>query len=347
MKQQAPGMRPPFVESRPQATMADTDVSRGWRFEVHGFEHVVELGPATLLGRPRAVFLDGREVLRLPWLMSGRLRGFPFRVGTTDVVLETAVRVIGRKRSEWVFGLTVAGRHLGPPTTIRGDPRRSALVGSSRVRRRAAVMDVVGSGLLGLLAGLLVPLAASSETPKAAFFLGVIGGVFMGVLGALALLLGFLRGHLKAVRESLVGVALSVGIVIGVGAATTIGIYEEGPYTQPMIRLGVLGMGVAFLVPGLALAFVTLRSLGREPPRRRVEVLSAFGRLCFGLGLGGFGLASLASALGLWGSRLDDAGPTVGTIALGAVGLILIGCVATLVARARGATMGAPPDRLG
>lgn len=346
MKQQLPGRRQPLVEARPESAATDADVSRGWRFEVHGFEHVVELGPAAPGGRPRVVFLDGREVLRLPWLMGGELRGFPFRVGATDAVLETAIRVIDRQHSAWVFGLTIAGRHLGPPMPIRGDPRRPALVGSRRMRRRRAVIDVVGSGFMGLAAGLLVPLAARSDSPKTSFFLVTIGGVAVGVLGALALLLGFVRGHLGAVRECLMAVALGTGIVIGAGAATTSGIYE-GPHTQALIRLGVIAMGLAFLVLGLILAVIMVRSLGREVPRRPAGLLSVLGRLCFSVGLAGFGLAPLASAYGLWGARIDDTGPTVGTIALVAVGLMVIGGVAILVARAGGEPLGAPPDRLG
>lgn len=348
MRQQLPVGRPPLVESRPEPAATDRDVRRGWRFEVHGFEHVVELGPAVLGGRTRAVFLDGREVLRLPWLMGGRLRDFPFRVGVTGAVLETAVPVIGRQRGERVFGLTIAGRHLGPPMLIRGDPRRPALVGSSRLRRRGAVLDVVGSGVLGLLWGLLVPLVARSQSRlEAAFVLAGVAGLLMGVLGALALVLGVVRGQPTAVRESLIGVALGVGMVIGAGVATASGIDEEGPHWEVLIRVGVVGMGLAFLVPGLVLSFITVWSLARDVLRRRGKLLSGLGRLCFSVGLGGLGFAPLASASGLWGSRIDDAGPTVGTIALVAVGLMVVGSLVILVAPARGAPMGMPPDRSG
>ncbi|HEX5826698.1 MAG TPA: hypothetical protein VFY23_04200 [Candidatus Limnocylindrales bacterium] len=312
--------------------MAATTASRGWRLELDGFEHTIEIGP-TRMGRPTEVYLDNRVVGRLPRILWARAR-LRFRVGSHQALLEAAMRRAAFEDARRVHGLRIDGVALGPPTSIVGRPDRPAVRGAPRRHRlRAALAPVAMSAGLGIGAGLLLASGRVASSPR-----GVVLEYLVAIIGALAVI-GTpvavaqlaVRRRWGAMQDAFVQYAapLALGFVAGNRLSELVpahGVEAAGGLAllSGFVILGgiLLGAGLSRLIRGrrrprdLAVA-------GTSELDEQLSAWTAVGLVLFGTGLLSLAATAVAAALGIAGASWHDLGSTMTPLAVAGVALIL------------------------
>ena len=301
--------------------------SRGWLVTHTDWDHVIELGLDIVgLNHPRTIFLDDRELRKMPIIFSGGSWQHAFTLDGRPAVLSASIVTIRAgalsrpAEAEFAYGLNVDGVDLGPPIVIERKPNRPA-VGSQARRAPRRIVVAIAYAVAGLVAGSIVPAWETGTTGGGLLLvLMLAGALIVGLFTVPVAIVFALRGRLWPWARGVLWQLLpfDAGVIAGAAAAITVGVGSDDRATRALFSLLMIPTGI------MTLALGGLGVVGTLRRRRRGDVSGGMfvGTLVAGIGMLGSGVGLVLIAIRLLGG--DRYG-------IGFDGLLLVGGLVSLV----------------
>jgi hypothetical protein len=291
---------------------------RGWTIDNGYSTHTVVMGPDVPgLEQPRDVYLDGKPLARIPYVLTKPWQ-HEFRIDGEAAVVKATI--VGGRRGKLQFFLRMGDAdpqpvgHVDVPAAV--GERLAAATGP------AARLGLVALALLGVGFGLIVPTYRPHVGGRDPAVVGMLT-FGLGLLALAAFLWARLRGRPPGwSATALFWVApFDLGTLAGVALAKALGVgTETGP--TDIVETGLV-YAMALVVLAIATLWVAYARPGRSP---ELGPMQRLGSMIGSLGCATIGLAILAAALGLFGATIHNAGVT-GLIALVGAVVLAVGLV--------------------